>query len=120
MKSAKESIDAIKNLDILDDIEALEDALTDLHFLRKISKIKENSPVFKLGINKETILQFTKTNPELSGKFKYNSAGDKIALSTKKSKELFLKLINDSFLHSKLTKQWYVTTAKDQITRSSE
>ena len=36
-------------------------------------------------------------------------------LSTKKSKEAFLKLMNDAFLRSELTKQYYEASAKDQL-----
>ena len=114
-QAANESIDAIKKLDILEDIEVLQDTLEVPSFARKLSKIQKSSPIFRLNISKEAILEFTKTTPELAGKFKYNEDGTKIRLDTQKSKISFLKLMNDAFLHSKLTKQWYDATAKDDL-----
>ena len=57
--------------------------------------------------------------PELAGKFKYSDDGNKIRLDTKKSKDAFLKLMNDSFLRSELTKQYYEASTKDNITQAS-
>lgn len=45
--------------------------------------------------------------------------GTQIRLGTKKSKIAFLKLMNDAFLHSELTKQWYDASAKDNITQGA-
>ena len=52
-------------------------------------------------------MEFTKTTSELTGKFKYSEDGTKIRLDTKKSKDVFLKLMNDAFLRSELTEQYY-------------
>ena len=110
---------AIEDLDILDDIEVLRDTLEVPSFARKLSKVKKASPIFKLGISKEAIVEFTKNTPELAGKFKYSEDGTQIRLGTKKSKIAFLKLMNDAFLHSELTKQWYDASAKDNITQGA-
>lgn len=59
-RAATETVDAIEALDILDDIEVLRDALDVPSFARKLSKVKNASPIFKLGISKETIVEFTK------------------------------------------------------------
>lgn len=67
-----------------------------------------------------TIVEFTKTTSELTGKFKYSEDGTKIRLDTKKSKDAFLKLMNDAFLRSELTEQYYEASAKDNTTRTSE
>ena len=88
-------------------------------FARKLSKVKKASPIFKLGISKEAIVEFTKNTPELAGKFKYSEDGTQIRLDTKKSKIAFLKLMNDAFLHSELTQQWYDASAKDNITQGA-
>ena len=119
-RTATETVEAIEKLDILDDIEVLRDTLEDLSFARKLSKVKKTSAIFKLGIEKETIVEFTKTTPALVGKFKYSEDGAKIRLDTKKSKLEFLKLLNDAFLHSELTKQYYEASAKDNITQNVE
>ena len=118
-QAAVETVSAIEDLDILDDIEVLRDTLEVPSFARKLSKVKKASPIFKLGISKEAIVEFTKNTPELAGKFKYSEDGTQIRLGTKKSKIAFLKLMNDAFLHSELTKQWYDASAKDNITQGA-
>lgn len=117
-RTAIDTVEAIAELDILDDIEVLRDTLEDLSFVRKLSKVKKASAIFKLGISKETIVEFTKTTPALAGKFKYSDDGAKIRLDTKKSKLAFLKLMNDAFLHSELTEQYYEASVKDNITQN--
>ena len=117
-RAAKETVSAIEELDILDDIEVLRDTLEEPSFARKLSKVKKASPIFTLGITKEAIVEFTKNVPELAGKFKYSEDGTRIKLGTKQSKIAFLKLLNDAFLRSELTKQYYEASAKDNITRS--
>lgn len=119
-RTATETVETIEKLDILDDIEVLRDTLEDLSFARKLSKVKKDSAIFKLGIKKETIVEFTKTTPALAGKFQYSEDRSKIRLDTKKTKLEFLKLLDDSFLHSELTKQYYEASAKDNITQNAE
>lgn len=78
----------------------------------------EKTPLTNL-FPKEAIVEFTKNTPELAGKFKYSEDGTQIRLDTKKSKIAFLKLMNDAFLHSELTQQWYDASAKDNITQGA-
>ena len=118
-RAATETVDAIEELGILDDIEVLRDTIEVSSFARKLAIVKKASPIFKLGISKETIVEFTKNTPELAGKFKYSEDGTQIRLDTKKSKIAFLKLMNDAFLHSELTQQWYDASAKDNITQAA-
>ena len=119
LKSAGDTIQAINDLSLIEDIQALKDAVEDSSFALKLSKIKKSSPIFKLNIPKEAIIEFTKTNPALTGKFKYSEDESMLRLDTKKSKELFIKLMNDAFLHSELTKQYYEAKAKDNITQEA-
>lgn len=119
-KAAVDSVKAIEQLDIIDDIQVLKDTLEEPSFSRKLSKVKKSSPIFKLGIARETIVDFTKTTQQLAGKFKYSADGTKIRLDTKKSKDSFLKLMNDAYLCSELTKQYYEASAKDIITQTAE
>lgn len=114
-KAADETIAAIDVLGLLDDIQVLKDSAEEINFARKLSKVKKTSPIFSLNIPKETIVQFTKTTKELAGRFKYSEDGQAIRLDTKKSKDAFLKLMNDSFLRSELTNQYYETSAKDKL-----
>lgn len=114
-KQAEESLSSIEALGILDDIEVLNDSLDNMTFCRKIAKSTKSSPIFELEIPTAVIVDFTKNTPQLAGKFKYDDSGLKIRLDTKKSKDEFIKLMNDSFLHSELTKQYYDALSKDKI-----
>lgn len=114
-KAATETVDAIDALELLEDIQVLRDTIEDFNFARRLSKVKKTSPIFELGIPKETIVDFTKRTSQLAGRFKYSDDGQTIRLDTKKSKDAFIKLMNDSFLRSELTEQYYETTAKDRI-----
>lgn len=107
-------IENIKKLDIVEDIETLDDTLSDPSFIRKLSRIR-NSPVFKL--DRDTILKFTKNTAKLKGKFKYSEDGCHIILDTIRAKNNFLKLMNDSYLHSELTGHDYEAEIKDPIGR---
>lgn len=113
-KKANESIDLISKEGLLEDIQVLKDDVENMTFARKLTKIMGESLVLG-NVPKTTIIEFTKTNTVLKGKFKYSADGEKIILDTKKSKELFLKLLNDDFLRSELTDAYYASLAKDKL-----
>lgn len=117
-REAASTVDAIDELALLEDIQVLKDSAEEVAFARKLSKVKKSSPIFANNIPKEDIVEFTKTNPGLKGAFKYSEDGEKIRLDTKKSKEAFVKLLNDAFLRSELTKEYYEARAKDNITNA--
>jgi len=110
---AKSSLESIAELKILDNIEVLTERVTDVKFARKLSKISTISPVFKL--ERKVIIAFVNGHKSLSKAFKYTDDGNKILLDTKVSQNFFLKLMNDDFLHSQLTKFDYLTPAKDKL-----
>ena len=118
-KAADETVQAIEELAIIEDIQVLRDSAEDIAFARKLSRVKKSSPIFKLNISKETIIEFTKTTHDLSGRFKYSEDGNEIRLDTKKSKDAFITLMNDAFLRCELTKQFYEAKAKDNITQNN-
>lgn len=114
-KRADETIVQIGDKGILEDIEVLQDSIEDIAFVRKLSKINQKSPVLDMNIPNKEIIKFTKRHPGLKGKFKYNDNNTKIRLDTKASKITFLKLLNDDYLISELTKHSYDSIAKDRI-----
>lgn len=115
-KRAYDTIDEIAEKGILEDVQVLKDAVSDnISFARKLSKVKENSPVISLNISNDVIIRFTKTNPGLKGKFRYTEGDKRIRLDTKTSKLTFIKLLNDDYLWSELTNQNYDSIAKDRI-----
>lgn len=115
LKAAEDTITSIDSLKLLDDIQVLKDSAEDVAFARKLSKVKKSSPIFQLDIPKKEIIEFSKNAPGLAGMFKYSEDGSSIRLDTKKSKDAFIKLLNDSYLRSELTKQYYEARAKDNI-----
>jgi len=117
-REASSTVDAIDELKLLEDIQVLKDSAEEVTFARKLSKVKKTSPIFANNIPKEVIIEFTKNNPGLKGAFKYSADGSTIRLDTKKSKEAFVKLLNDAFLRSELTKEYYEARAKDNITNA--
>ena len=117
LKAAEDTITSIDGIKLLDDIQVLKDSADDMAFARKLSKVKKSSPIFQLNIPKKEIIEFSKNAPGLAGIFKYDEDGSSIRLDTKKSKDAFIKLLNDSYLRSELTKQYYEARAKDSITQ---
>ncbi|MDO7975797.1 anti-phage protein KwaB [Oceanotoga teriensis] len=111
-ENAKKSMDKIKKLDILVEDAPLRKRIEegDLTFSRKLSKINVDSPVFE--VKKREIIKFSKNNDFLKGEFDYDEE-DKILLSTKKSQDLFVKLLNDNFVKSELTKVNYDAEGKE-------
>jgi hypothetical protein len=110
---AKASLENINGLDILENIEVLQERVSDTTFARKLSKISTTSPVFNLPT--EHIMQFVRNHHILGNEFRYSDDETKILLDTKKSQNFFLRLMNDDFLHSQLTNYDYMTPAKDRL-----
>lgn len=111
---AEKGIENIKSANLVMNIEVLGSRLDDISFARKLVKSARNSPV--LGkIPNSQIIGFTNTHPALKGRFKYSDDGTQLNLRTKKSQNLFLKLLNDDFLQSELTKLYYDSIAKDSV-----
>lgn len=111
---AEKGIQNIKTADLVMDCAVLEERLDEISFARKLVRSASNSPV--LGkIPNAQVIGFTKTHPALRGKFKYSDDGNQINLKTKKSQNLFLKLLNDDFLQSELTRLYYDSIAKDSV-----
>lgn len=114
-KEAALSLNAIERIQLLENPETLKELIDDVTFARKLTKVAKNSPVLKSRIPNRDIIQFTLTHPAVRGRLKYNQSRDKIQLDTKVSKNLFVKLLNDDFLTSELTRLYYDSLAKDGI-----
>ena len=111
---AERGIKNIKDANIIMNCEVFNSRLDDITFSRKLVKSASNSPVLGVIPNNH-IINFSNTHPSLRGKFKYSDDGTQMNLKTKKSQNLFLKLLNDDFLQSELTKRYYDSIAKDNI-----
>lgn len=114
VREANNSVQLIQALGILDTTDGIVELLGKTSFARKVVKIK-NSPVFLKQIPNTQIISFTQRHPALANKMKYNEDGTQIILHTKKSRELFIKMLDDAYLTSELTEQYYESTAKDVV-----
>lgn len=115
INEARTSIQKIEEMDILDNIEVLNDELDNITFARKLTRIYKDSKV--LGkVSNQAIIDFSlrhhyfKNNP-----LKLTESKDKFILDTKKSKETFIKLMNDDLLTSQLTNSDYESLAKNNL-----
>lgn len=115
LNEAKKSINEIEKTQLLDNVEVLTDELDNITFARKLTRIYKDSKV--LGkISNKSIIDFSKQHRYFkSNPIKINEAGDKFILDTKKSKEIFVKLMNDDFLTSQLTNFDYESLAKNNV-----
>jgi len=111
---AEKGIENIKNTDLVMNCDVFNARLDDITFSRKLVKSASGSPVLGTVPNAQ-IIRFTNTHPSLKGLFKYSADGKQLNLKTKKSQNLFLKLLNDDFLQSELTKLFYDSIAKDSV-----
>lgn len=114
VREANNSVAIIESLNILESTQGITDLLGKTSFARKVVKIR-NSPVIVKQIPNTQIIHFTKTHPALANKMKYSDDNSQIILHTKKSRELFIKMLDDAFLTSELTAQYYESSAKDVI-----
>jgi len=116
---AAKGVENIKQTNLVMDCNVFSQRLDDITFSRKLVKSASASPVLGTIPNTE-IISFTNTHPSLKGLFKYSDDGTQLNLKTKKSQNLFLKLLNDDFLQSELTKKFYDSIAKDSVNRKVE
>jgi hypothetical protein len=113
-REATTSVQAIIDAGIVDNPETLSEMIEDISFARKLTKTAVNSPV--LGkIPTASIIQFAKNHPALKKKIRFSTDESKLHLHTKESKKLFLKLLNDDYLRSELTRAYYDSLAKDAM-----
>lgn len=115
INEARTSIQKIEEMNILDNIEVLNDELDNITFARKLTRIYKDSKV--LGkVSNQAIIKFSlrhhyfKNNP-----LKLTESKDKFILDTKRSKETFIKLMNDDLLTSQLTNSDYESLAKNNL-----
>lgn len=113
INEANKSIEKIEEMQILDNVEVLFDELDNIAFARKLTRIYKDSKV--LGrVDNQAILNFTKRHKYfIKNPLKLNNTQDRFILDTKKSKNTFVKLMNDDLLTSELTNSDYESLAKN-------
>lgn len=115
VRRAQEGLTVLQQAQLVDNPEKLEELLVHPASARKLIKVSANSPVLRAGVPKADIIAFTRSYPLLTNRFEYSDDGTKIHLHSKASINLFLKLLNDDYLRSELTKKLYDSSAKDAV-----
>lgn len=114
MNRAQEGLNNVAVSNLLEDVSVLQGRMGDISFARKLVKAARSSPVIGT-IPNATIVEFVSTHPLLRNKIKITDDGTQLSLKTKVAQNLFLKLLNDDFLQSELTKRHYDSIAKDPV-----
>jgi hypothetical protein len=114
-REATASLAVINQMALIQNIESLQELVTDVSFARKLTKVAKNSPVIKMNIPNASIIFFSKQHPLIKRKMRYSEDGTQFNLDTRVSKDLLIKILNDDLLTSELTKLYYDSLAKDGI-----
>lgn len=107
------NLNLIQNSGLLVDIQLLTTLAEELKYAKRIVKIKPDTPVLQLPVNR--VILFITNHPILSRKIRFNADSTQISLDTKVSQEHFIKLLNDDFLKSELTNLFYDSQSKDTL-----
>lgn len=102
---------------LIDNISLLEERISvqgDVTFAKKVIRAISHSRVLDT-VGNDQIIQFIKQHHGLSKKIKIDGAETKIVLDTKVSQNFFMKLLNDDYLKSELTKFEYDADSKDLV-----
>lgn len=113
VNEAKKSIQAIEQMDILDNVEVLSDELDNITFARKLTRVYKDSKVIGKVENAKIVAFSQQHSYFQKNPLKLNENKDKFLLDTKKSKNTFIKLLNDDLLTSELTSNDYEALAKN-------
>lgn len=113
VNEARKSIQAIDKMNILDNVEVLSDELDNITFARKLTRVYKDSKVIGKVENNQIIAFSQQHSYFRNNPLKLNANKDKFLLDTKKSKNTFIKLLNDDLLTSELTSNDYEALAKN-------
>ena len=109
-KEANKKIDTIIDSKIVEDVTKIYDLIKKKSTLKKILNIDQNNPIFKVEPKKiATFAKKYKLDIEL------NEDKTKISITSKKAAEVFVKLLNDDYLISELTKLLYDSRGKTKL-----
>ena len=111
VKRASEALVRIGELNMVDSLEGMQERLSEISFARRLMRALDSSPVTEIPL--ADILDFVRNHDVLKDVLKIEN--DKIKLPTKKSQDSFIRLLNDDFLYSKLSKRNYESKAKSQV-----
>lgn len=114
IKNAKDVLQIISSLDFLADMAKLEEMILTTRIAKKVNQVKNSKviDVFKADITR--VQSFIEKIAELKSSLKFND-DNKLEVTTKVAVEKLLKLLDDAYLKSELTEEWYNSLNKDSI-----
>ncbi len=124
LKKGSESLQFIKNKNILLDSKVLDELVKNVSFSKKLMKIKNDNEVLKTPIvEMKLFLEEYKTKDgkhSLVKRIKYIPAKNKFEVKTKVAAEDFIRLLNDQFLISLLTKRLFISEVQSEFEGNDE
>ena len=116
---ATKGLQSIAASGLIADAAVLQERMDDMTFARKLAKAADASPVLNKVPNKD-IVAFIQSHPGVRGRIPVDEENTKLMLTTKASQDIFLKLLNDDFLQSELTRRYYASLAKDAVGENAQ
>lgn len=119
LKKGTESLEYIKNKNILFNTDKLDELAKTVSFSKKLMRVKADNEVLKTPIaDMKKFLEEYKTkdgNYSLAKRIKFVPSKNKFEVKTKVAAEDFIMLLNDQFLISLLTKKPYISEAQSEF-----
>lgn len=119
IKNASETLKVIGTLDLLADMAKLEEMALTTRIAKKVNKIKGSKVIGILSADVTRVQTFIDKIAELKSSLKFNS-DNKLEVKSKVAVEKLLKLLDDSYLKSELTEDWYNSLNKDILDKPSQ
>lgn len=105
-------INDIDSIGLIEDMEVFKSYIDNLPSRKALLQLK-NSQVIKKNIGADAIINFINSHPNIKKLFTPNGDGTKLAPSSKAETKRIIKLLNDDYVISELTKSEYETLAKN-------
>lgn len=114
IRNAKEMLQVINSLDFLSDMTKLEEMVLTSRIAKKINKVKDSKVINIIENDINRVKNFIDRIPDLKSSLKFNE-DNKLEIATKVAVDKLLKLLDDAYLKSELTDEWYDALSKGSI-----
>lgn len=114
IKNAKDVLQIISSLDFLADMAKLEEMVLTTRIAKKVNRVKSSRVIDVIKADIKRVQGFIDKIAELKSSLKFND-DNKLEVTTKVAVEKLLKLLDDAYLKSELTEEWYNSLNKDSI-----
>jgi len=124
LKMANESLKFIKQKNILTDTKIIEEMSSKVSFAKKLMKVKADNEVLKTPVAEmKDFLEEFKTKDgkyNLAKRIKYLPKQNKFEVKTKVAATDFVRLLNDQYLYSLLTKRPFISEVQTAFENTEE